>query len=586
MKKVAIVGVEGSGKTVLMAAMGDKYESPDANGVFLKPMNRETYSYYTKGMAKLRGGTWPLATESSVLELEWMLMRQSGSNAKQEQLGKLSFLDFGGEIYRLAFGDKGQAELDDLGLDEQRKNAIDRLKAHVENADALIVLVNLSDIINGNVDDADRKKAESTIEMNWLSQALLSFAYEKSTPKKNVALVFTQADTYSETIANCGGVRGTLAKYLRVIDSNYGNRLSLFEVAAVDKTTPARDGSGIPMPAPDFEPKGLEPLLGWIVKEIEPKRKRRTGLFATLLIGAASACIGYNASVDFKNWVDGQLTAIGWMQKETSVYANPSSAIPSSKPVEDAPKKPVKPAKLPKAEPKWIAGVSNPNNPNLVASESRDTWVATRPGYVWIKGTDRDEWKQGLRHPENSMLVSDWKEGEWKSAEEGYVWVGGSRIEWRAGKIFGNRKTGLEEDTWLHKCNKCGGSGNRLCTTCSYGNRKCPECGGKKTIVENIEEECRRCSGKGEIKCRRCNGRGRVIGMWGLEDCPNIDCRYGYMDCPNKLSIRDHCKNGYVSHVRRRDCDRCNGDGTINCNDCSGGYRKCKDCSGSGWTQE
>ena len=138
MKKVAIVGVEGSGKTVLMAAMGDKYESPDADGVFLKPVNRETYSYYTKEMAKLRSGKWPLATESSVLELEWMLMRKSGSNSAQAQLGRLSFLDFGGEVYRFAFGDKSQAELDGLGLDEQRKNAIERLKAHVENADVFM----------------------------------------------------------------------------------------------------------------------------------------------------------------------------------------------------------------------------------------------------------------------------------------------------------------------------------------------------------------------------------------------------------------------------------------------------------------
>ena len=201
MKKIAIVGVEGSGKTVLMAVMGDKYESPDANGVFLRPMNRETYSYYTKETANLRNGKWPLATESSVLELDWMLMRQSGPSASQEQLGQISFLDFGGEIYRRAFGDRAQSELEDE--DEQRKNAVERLKAHVKNADALIVLVNLSDIINGKGND------ERTIEMNWLSQAILSFAYEKA-EKQNVALVFTQADTYVETIASCGGVRNAV----------------------------------------------------------------------------------------------------------------------------------------------------------------------------------------------------------------------------------------------------------------------------------------------------------------------------------------------------------------------------------------
>jgi len=35
MTKVSIVGVRGSGKTVLLAALGDKYQRPDENGLFL-----------------------------------------------------------------------------------------------------------------------------------------------------------------------------------------------------------------------------------------------------------------------------------------------------------------------------------------------------------------------------------------------------------------------------------------------------------------------------------------------------------------------------------------------------------------------
>ena len=227
MKKVAIVGVEGSGKTVLMAAMGDKYRSPDANGVFLKPINRQTYSYCTKEVAMLRAGKWPLATENSVTELDWKLMLQTRSKAGQEEVCQLSFLDFGGEIYRRAFGDRDQSELDDE--DEQRKSAVERLKAHVREADVLMVLVNLSDIINGSVSD------ERTIEMNWLSQAILSFAYD-SASKRNVALIFTQSDTYAETITRYGGVEGTLRKFLSEVDASYGNRLAVFDVAAVNKT--------------------------------------------------------------------------------------------------------------------------------------------------------------------------------------------------------------------------------------------------------------------------------------------------------------------------------------------------------------
>ena len=37
MKKVAIVGVEGSGKTVMLAGLGELYARPDENGFFLAP---------------------------------------------------------------------------------------------------------------------------------------------------------------------------------------------------------------------------------------------------------------------------------------------------------------------------------------------------------------------------------------------------------------------------------------------------------------------------------------------------------------------------------------------------------------------
>ena len=350
--------------------------------------------------------------------------------------------DFGGEIYRLAFGGGEHDE-----PDEDTKNAIAQLRSHVEEAEVLIVLVNLSDIING------KRNEERTIEMNWLSQAILSFAYDEAN-KSSVALVFTQADSYAETITDCGGLRGVLTKYMPTVDTSYGKRLALFSVAAVNKTVPAPDGSGFQVPSPDFKPQGLENLVSWVVnyvvevrrrkeqrvakaiEEEENKRKRwkmAVGVIGLLGILGLGSWIGYKTNTEFKNWVDGQLTVIGWAQKETAVHTEPHPAVPLVKPVEEPRKLPVEPAKPPKAEPKWIVGARNPNNTNLVAGESRNTWIATRPGYVWIEGTDRDEWKQGLRHPDNSKLVSDWQEGEWKSTEEGYVWVGDSRTEWRAG---------------------------------------------------------------------------------------------------------------------------------------------------------
>lgn len=274
MVKVAILGVEGSGKTVLFSVMGDRYETSDRNGLFLTPLSYETYSYCKKGMAALRKGEWPSATTpDAYVELDWDLMEKGW--AGKRSLARLSFLDFAGEVYRKAFG--GERREDGTAAE---RNAVERLRLHVKEADVLIVLADLSKIINGDEGDA------RTIEMNWLTQAMLSFVYEEAAGK-SVALAFTQADRYEETLRQCGGVRGALAKYLRVVDSNYGDRLSLFEVSAVDRTVPSPDDPAVFLPASDFGSRGLEELMKWLVGCIRPSRSWLTRLGFVFGLGLA-----------------------------------------------------------------------------------------------------------------------------------------------------------------------------------------------------------------------------------------------------------------------------------------------------------
>ena len=59
MKKVAIVGVEGSGKTVMLAGLGELYSHADENGYFLGPKNYQTASYVAEKIARMRRGEWP-----------------------------------------------------------------------------------------------------------------------------------------------------------------------------------------------------------------------------------------------------------------------------------------------------------------------------------------------------------------------------------------------------------------------------------------------------------------------------------------------------------------------------------------------
>lgn len=194
-------------------------------------------------------------------------------------------------------------------------------------------------------------------------------------------------------------------------------------------------------------------------------------------------------------------------------------------------------------EANWHVGSQHPHNPNLVADVRLDTWRSTRPGYVWVEGTDRDEWKVGVQHPENSKLKSDWQEGKWTPTEEGYVWTGGSHVEWRAGivnsehphwvsiktkehpsgywrpepgyvkkdkdkeglsdlvwkegLIDGNRKSSSVEGVWLDRCSSCNGGGLRKCLTCDgtgWTSSRCNMCNNGYTHNTEVEI-CSDCLG-------------------------------------------------------------------------------------------
>ena len=74
MKKVAIVGVEGSGKTVMLAGLGDLYTYPDEDGYFLAPKNFGTAAYVAEKMERMRKGEWPTATAGDEMQgLDWTL---------------------------------------------------------------------------------------------------------------------------------------------------------------------------------------------------------------------------------------------------------------------------------------------------------------------------------------------------------------------------------------------------------------------------------------------------------------------------------------------------------------------------------
>ena len=256
MKKVAIVGVEGSGKTVMLAGLGDLYTNPDEEGYFLAPKNFGTSAYVADKIARMRQGEWPVATAGDeMLGLNWTLrQREPGSRKRPEDICEVSFLDFAGEVYRAAYGipNSGDASL---------KKQVGELKQYVRGADDLIVLINLRDVITNGFCD---KRVQ---EAMWITTAILDTALDTSLNKKvpRAAIVISQADSYAETIKACGGAAGVLQKYLPHVANNYG-WLDIFCVQAVDKT--AMDDDGNIVPACDFSTEGLKPIMDWVLENI------------------------------------------------------------------------------------------------------------------------------------------------------------------------------------------------------------------------------------------------------------------------------------------------------------------------------
>ena len=251
MKKVAIVGVEGSGKTVMLAGLGDLYTYPDEEGYMLVPKNFSTAAYVAERIERMRKGEWPAATADDVMEgLDWTLKRRvQGGRQRPETICEVSFLDFAGEVYRTAFG----IGVGDQSLAEQAEE----LKRYVREADDLLVLINLRDVTVHGI--RDRRVQEAM----WITKAILDAALAEESGRKapRAAIVLSQADSYAETIKKCGGAKGVLQKHLPYVAYDY-EWLDVFATSAVDKTKLDDDGNAVP--AKDFTSKGLLPIMTWI----------------------------------------------------------------------------------------------------------------------------------------------------------------------------------------------------------------------------------------------------------------------------------------------------------------------------------
>ena len=139
-------------------------------------------------------------------------------------------------------------------------------------------------------------------------------------------------------------------------------------------------------------------------------------------------------------------------------------------------------------------------------------------------------------------------------------------------------------------CSTFHGTEDGICPDCAgKGMVKCSNCLGKG----ELRKSCNKCSGHGTIRevcgseiigtenCSQCKGKGWYNGSVTPYKCPTCNGS-GYYREDGRQQKCGYCNNGFVN-TGRKDCDRCNGKGTINLERNNYCNRNCNSCFGDGF---
>ena len=263
---IAIIGTEGSGKTVLTAVLARQLRSAAPRGVFLNPQNVATMKYVERVWQILEGGDWPPSTPPGELfELRWKLEMNGGSESQ------VRLIDAAGQDLRLLFGEEKVHQTKDL------PESLRKLAEYCRSADIVLFLINLKDF-EGQADPLRRIDNEAAIKsaMDYLST---------DGSHRCFCVVFTQADLYRETAQQRGSWLTVAQELIPYISGAYlqsvliptSKGVPAFPVSAVNKTRIAVDMQGIPrrVPDPPFGSDGLDAVVEWMTTQIREIQRRQ-----------------------------------------------------------------------------------------------------------------------------------------------------------------------------------------------------------------------------------------------------------------------------------------------------------------------
>jgi hypothetical protein len=250
---IAIIGTEGSGKTVLTVTLAKRLSTIDARGVFLNPQGVGTLKYVEKVWQTLQQGDWPPSTPpGSLFQLRWKL--EIVGDVESE----VRLVDAAGQDLRLLFGDDRVADLGSL------PDTLRQLTEYCRCANIVLFLINLRDFIGqGNPQQRTENEAAIKGAMDYLNA---------NGGGKRFCLIFTQVDLYRQLAASRGSWRALAEEAIPYVYAAYikSKQMPVFLVSAVNKTRVTVDDSGVPlrMPEPGFGSDGFDKVVDWMTTQV------------------------------------------------------------------------------------------------------------------------------------------------------------------------------------------------------------------------------------------------------------------------------------------------------------------------------
>ena len=276
MSKMAIVGCDASGKTVLISSISDYYRAgtrPDQSCIMVPAAG--TTRRYTDTLHRVMrlDGEWPEATSDIAgnSTLRWNIVRNGRT------LAELELMDFGGENFRYAFRDDGT---------DKNHEIVARLKAYIAGADFVVITVSMDKMLRNLTPSVYRQLEQGDVEYDrdaeaqWITDGLLRLVADRVVADPpGVVVALTQADKHRKELEEFGSAKALFSKCWPSIAAVFPS-LTVVPCASIDRMSSAG------LPAEGYSTAGILEVMKEFARsafgDVEPLFARLDELERTL----------------------------------------------------------------------------------------------------------------------------------------------------------------------------------------------------------------------------------------------------------------------------------------------------------------